>query len=152
MRFAIPVAALLAATLFAACGSVAAPKPDPAGDAAFVSALSRLCSKTPPLVPIDATASVAAITSRAEANRKTVDDLNIGLLGLTPSLSSATPLAPTITDLAQMLLDVMWRYKSIITAAKKDSESLRSLLPLAVTRANQARSDLAKIGVTNCLS
>jgi hypothetical protein len=153
MRFVTPFAALLAALVLAACGGVAAPKPDPAGDAAFVTSLTQLCSKTPALVPLNATASVAAITSAAKTNWTTVNGLNAGLLRLTPSLSNATPLAPAITDLAQMLLDMMRRYKSITrAAARNDTTLVRSWVPLAIARGNQARSDLAKIGVASCLS
>jgi len=153
MRFAIPVAALLAAVLLAACGNVAAPKPDPSGDAAFVTSLTKICSKTPPLVPIDANASMAAISTAAEANEATVNGFDTELLRLTPTLSSTTPLAPAITDLAQMVLDVIRRYNSItVAAAKNETKLLHAWLPLAITRGNQARSDLAKIGVSSCLS
>jgi hypothetical protein len=156
MRFATPVVALIAAALLAGCGSVAAPKPNPAGDAAFVTALKLLCSKTPALAPIDASASMATITSAADANNTTVTnfyDGKGGLLTLTPSISSASPLALPVTDAAEMLVDVSKWYVNIVNAAKLgETGKLSSDAEIAVTRGNQARSDLAKIGVTNCLT
>jgi hypothetical protein len=153
MRLAMPIAALIAAATLAACGSVAAPKPDPAGDAAFVTTLKQLCAKAPPLAQISTTASMAALTSAANANNTTANNLDTGLVKLTRSLSGTSPLAPAITDLAFMLVDMSARYQSIVSAAKTDDTGLLDLwVPLAIMRANQARSDLAKIGVSGCLS
>jgi hypothetical protein len=168
MRFATPVVALIAAALLAGCGSVAAPKPDPAGDAAFVTALQQLCSKTAPLAQINASASVATLTSAADADNTTVTNLEAGLQKLTPSLSSASPLAPAITNLAQMLVDTSKWYKLIVTpsqsgklkessgspagSAAARTNQVRSDSATATARTEQARADLAKIGVTSCLN
>jgi hypothetical protein len=157
MRFARPVsltaALLLAAALVAGCGSVAAPKPDPKGDAAFVSALTRLCSKAPPLAQIDTSSAVAAITAAADADDTTVNNLDAGLAKLTPSLSSASPLAPTIINLALMLADTGKWYVNLANSAKLGKTSaLGVAAQLAVMRATQARADLAKLGVASCLS
>jgi hypothetical protein len=158
MRFARPAvsltaALLLATALVAGCGSVAAPKPDPKGDAAFVRALTKLCSKAPPLAPIDTSSATAAITAAADADGTTVDNLGAGLAKLTPSLSSASPLAPTIINLALMLADTGKWYENLTNYAKLGKTSaLDGAAQLAVMRATQARADLTKLGVTSCLS
>lgn len=153
MRFATPVLALVAAALIAACGSVAAPKLDPAGDAAFLTQLRQLCSKTPALSQIAASANMATITTAATADNTTVTDFDAGLGKLTPTISSTSPLASTVTDLAFMLLDTSKWYVNILNAVKSGDKSALSWMPqLAATRATQARSDLTKIGITSCLS
>jgi hypothetical protein len=168
MRFTIPVVALIAAVLLAACGgSVAAPKPDPAGDAAFVTALKLLCAKTPSLVPIDPSASMAAITSAANANNTTVLNFvygppfrgphgrierNGGLAALTPTISSTSPLVLPVTDAAEMLIDMSKWYGMIVKPAKIDDHqsNFRTIWALTVTRGSQARGDFAKIGISGC--
>lgn len=188
MRFATPVVALIAALLLAACGSVSVPKPNPAGDAAFVSQLRQLCSKTPALLPISASASMAALSSAATANNTTVTNFEIGtpvppapgqsadapvqrkggLVSLTPTISSASPLVLRVTDLAQMLVDASKWYTMIATPPTPAELKQLSRSPGGVTaaltkqalvhagtanaRMNRARSDLAKIGVTSCLN
>jgi hypothetical protein len=47
----------------------------------------------------------------------------------------------------------MRRYKAITRAAARNNAKLvQSWVPLAVERHTQALSDLAKIGITSCLS
>jgi hypothetical protein len=158
MRFATSVVALLAVALLvvallATRSTVTAPKPDHAGDAAFVTQLKQLCSKLPALVPIDASAGMAAITAAANSDNTTANDLDAGLAKLTRTISSASPLAPPATDLAQMLVDMSKWYVLTVTAAKAHDTSSLSWMPqLAVARATQARGDLAKIGVSGCLN
>jgi hypothetical protein len=163
MRFAMPrlslnrsslaAVAVLAAVLLAGCGNFVPQKPDPAGDSAFVAHLKQLCSKTSALTRIDPSASMAAITAATNVDETMVASLEAGIQNLTPSLSSTSPLAATITHLAEMLTDMTFRYKQILAAAKIDDTKLLSWMPgLAATRENQARSDLAKLGATSCLS
>jgi hypothetical protein len=178
MRLTTPVLALAAAAMLAACGSVAAPKSDPRGDAAFVARLKVLCTKTPALVPIDASASLAAISSAANANNATVTNFVYGppvagphgkterrggLSVLTPKISSASPLVPPVAGAAEMLVDMSKWYGLIVKAAttdgtrvmtpaakSKEIKALRNMADTTVRRETRARSDLAKIGVTSC--
>jgi hypothetical protein len=154
MRFATPVVMLISAVLLAGCDNVAAPKPDTAGDAAFVTKMKQLCSAAPALTTITADGGAGAIITAAEANYTIVNNLDAGLVQLTPSLSSSSPLAVPITDLALMLDDMQIRYVKIEVAAKKKepAEELSLMAKLALTRATQARSDLAQIGVSSCLN
>jgi hypothetical protein len=164
MRFATPVVAVIAAVLIAACGgSVAAPKPDPAGDTAFVTAVTLLCTKTPPLAQIDASASLATLTTAANANDATLTNFEIGtpvppspgqsayapvrrrggLGSLTPKIYSASPLAVPVTDLAQMVVDASKWYKMIATPPTPAKLNQLSRSPGGVTAAltKQALAD-----------
>jgi hypothetical protein len=152
-RNSLAALAVLAVLLLAGCGNFVPQKPNPAGDSAFVAKLKQLCSKTPALTQIDPSASMAAITTATNADSATVANFEGGILNLTPSLSSTSPLAARITDLAEMLTDMTFRYRQILAAAKIDDTKLLSWMPaVAVARENQARSDLAKLGATSCLS
>jgi hypothetical protein len=168
MRLATLVVAVIAAALIAGCDDVAAPKPDPAGDPAFVSALKVLCAKTPALVPVEPTASAAAITDTANADSATLVNFvygppfrgpngrierHGGLSVLTPRISNASPLALPITDAAQMLVDMSKWYTLIVRPADiGNTHKVASGVLTATARWSQARRDLAKIGVNDCFS
>ena len=169
MRLVTPVVALIAALVPAACGSVTtAPKPDTAGDTAFVAALKQLCSKTPPLDPIDVSAGAAAITNAANTDNTTVFNFLYGAIvrgpqgkmerrggiaSLTPTISSTSPFAVAITDAGEMLLDMgKWYTQMVQPESINDPKEITEMAEIAAAREDQARSDLAKIGVTGCLS
>jgi hypothetical protein len=155
---------LAAAALVGGCDSVPAPKPDTHGDAAFLSQARQLCSAMPSLLTLDTTGSAAALASAANANGNNVANLQLAILGLTPSLSDASPLAPTITDLEQMLGDMAFRYQSIATMVTVPTVAtttttttgghhldLARQIALASIRTTQAIADLGKLGITSCL-
>jgi hypothetical protein len=152
MRFATPVVLLIAAVLLAGCDAVAAPKPNPSGDAAFVSQMKRLCAAAPALVTINPEDGAAAVIASTDADDTVVSNLDNGLVSLTPSLSSSSPLAVPITDLALMLDDMQIRYLKIKLAVhRNEMADIGSMVKLSLARAAQARSDLGKIGVSRCL-
>jgi hypothetical protein len=165
MRFATSALSLLvAAALVGGCDSVTAPKPDPHGDSAFVRQTKELCDKMPSLLTLDATGSLTTLVSASETNYQNVIDLQIGpkgktgIVGLTPELSDTSPLAPTITDLAQLLGDMAFRYKSIALAAKAPDAAepsqqigLDQQITLAATREAEAIADLQALGIDRCL-
>jgi hypothetical protein len=154
VRFAkLSLPLLLVAAILAGCGSVAAPAPNRSGDAAFVSKVQKLCSSAPALTPIDITAAPATISSVALADENAVWGVQAGIINLTPSLSHATPLAPAITDAAQMLTDAANRYKFIVYLISKDkADAVRGQPGTALRRLAQARRDLRAIGISSCLS
>ena len=168
MRFATPFVALIAAALLTGCNAVSAPKPDPAGDAGFVAALKLLCSKTPAVVPINPSASKVAITNAANAGNATVlalvygtpvrapDGRTVrhgGIASLTPMIANSSPLVPSVTHAASMLLDMSKWYTLIVKPPKAGrSGNVSVTAGIIVARENEARSDLAKIGITGCPS
>jgi len=168
MRFATPAVAAVAAVLLAGCNAVSVPKIDPAGDAAFVTALKQLCSKTPAVVPIDPSASKVAITNAANADNATVLNLlygppvraahgrtkrHGGIAALTRTVSNSSPLAIPVTNAASMLLDMSKWYTLIVKPPKTGTPGNVSVTSgIVAARENQARSDLSEIGVTGCPS
>jgi hypothetical protein len=173
MRFATAVVALIVAALLAGCGSLALPKPDPAGDTALVAAMQKVCVATAPLATVNMAAGAASVITDANADSAAVLTLQNRLLKLTPTISAASPLAPTVTHLAELMLDVSRRYLSIVVteqdlgtvsaklskhytsaaAAEKarDMSELAIWPQLAVTRATQAQAEFTKLGITTCL-
>ncbi len=174
MRFATAVVALIVTALLAGCGSLSLPKPDPTGDTAFVAAMRKVCAATAPLAAINMPAGAASVTTAANADSAAVLNLQARLLKLTPTISAASPLAPTVTHLAELMHDVSRRYLSIVVteqdlvtvsaklrthytsaaAAEKarDMNELAIWPQLAVTRATQAQAEFTKLGITTCLS
>jgi hypothetical protein len=174
MRFATAVVALIVAVLLAGCGSLALPKPDPTGDTALVAAMQKVCAATAPLAAISTAAGAASVTTTANADNAAVLNLQTELLKLTPTISAASPLAPTVTHLAELMHDVSRRYLSIVTAeqdlgivsaklsrhytsatAAEKARYVNELAvwpQLAVTRATQAQVEFTKLGITTCLS
>ena len=109
----------VAAALVAGCGgSVPKPKPNPAGDAALLGQLQdALCSKSCATgANQEFCRGGAAITAAATTDSATVLSVQQGLLALTRTISSASPLAPELTDLEELLLDSSRRYAGTVTA------------------------------------
>jgi hypothetical protein len=174
MRFATAVVALIVAVLMTGCGSLVLPKPDPTGDTALVAAMQKVCATTAPLAAINTSAGAASVTTTADADSAAVLNLQTRLLALTRTISAASPLAPTVTHLAELMLDVSRRYLSIVTAEQDlgtvsaelskhytsaaTAEKARymnelAIWPqLAVTRTTEAQTEFTKLGITICLS
>lgn len=155
MRFAAPFIAVITAALLSGCGgSVATPTPNPSADAALISALKRLCEKTPPLVPIDPSATRDAVTSAANDDNGTLLTWvygppspgphgrirrHGGLAVLTPEISSASPLVQPVTDAAEMALDMSKWYREIVGLPNiEDTKPRGSMSKLAAARAEKA--------------
>jgi len=174
MRFATAVLAVIVAALLAGCGSVSLPKRDLTGDSALVAAMQKVCAATPPLAPINVAAGAAAVTTTANSDNNAVLGLQARLVKLTPTISTGSPLVPTVTRLAEFMVDASRRYLSIVTAQQdlgtvsaelskhytaaaaaekaRDMNELAVWPQLAVTRATQAQAEFTKLGITTCLS
>ncbi len=152
------LAVITLSLVVAGCGQVSAPRPDTRGDAAFVAAVKQLCAQTKPLVALDVAAGPAATAAAARANLSNVAIVQAGIITLTPSLSNATPLAPTITDLEQMLVDAQKWYQKAAKALKLKGPDAVSRQDLALApkisakRMQQAGADLAKLGIQSCFA
>jgi len=150
-RVIVPL--LVSAALIAGCGGTVprAPKPDTKGDAAFAAALKTLCASAPLLKPLASSQSKSTNLANARANDTSVLGVEGGIQKLTPSLSSASPLAPTITDAEAMLLDVSIRYQSALDAAERNQlGTLDWAAGVAQLRLTRAKADLAKLGARRC--
>lgn len=138
--------------LLGGCASIAAPKPNRSGDAAFVAKLRALCASAPVLKPVGTALSAGVNHANAQADYNAVLDVQAGALKLTPSLSAASPLAPRIADMDAMLLDASMRYKSaVIAAGDGNAKRLAWAVGLTAARVSRAQHDLAQIGVGKCL-
>lgn len=175
MRIAKYSLALLAtALLLSACNSVSSPTPDSAGDAAFVTAVQQLCTKTPALTELFAGTPRGKLGAQAKADVQALDTFGRGTLAEIATLSNASPLAPTVTDLQQLLTDLEIHDTSIVKAAqllggtrhdtpgmlalrpklvaaiKQAKSTLRDVPALTRIRLTEAREDLTRIGVKGC--
>ncbi|MGH2843557.1 MAG: hypothetical protein ACRDKL_08230 [Solirubrobacteraceae bacterium] len=143
---------LASAGLIAGCGSVAAPRPDSSGDAAFVSQLQSLCAHARELRPLGGSLPAGTSIANARANKASVLGVEDGVLKLAPSLSMSSPLAPAITDMEAMLLDASMRYETVAKAAGTNHpRQLNHAAGLAAARITRAHSDMVKLGVNGCL-